>query len=192
MINRHHQMRQRSGLRPQSATHLRQITGHMVRPGRHNLQPAVVTWVQMAEPQVWPSEKQEKELKKTDRPVMDKKDLKEEKIPEQQQSLPGSQQKLDPQPEIIRDDYKGSDKLRGKSALITGGDSGIGQAVAVHFAREGANVAIIYLEEDKDARQTEEMVAREGTKFLARSEEHTSELQSRGHLVCRLLLEKKN
>jgi len=98
---------------------------------------------------------------------MDKKDLKEEKIPEQQQSLPGSQQKLDPQPEIIRDDYKGSDKLRGKSALITGGDSGIGQAVAVHFAREGANVAIIYLEEDKDARQTEEMVEREGTKFLA-------------------------
>src|SRR5690554_5190226 len=98
---------------------------------------------------------------------MEKEDLKEEKIPEQQQSLPGSQHKLDPQPEIIRDDYRGSDKLLGKTALITGGDSGIGQSVAVHYAREGANVAIIYLEEDEDARQTEKLVEREGRKFLA-------------------------
>ena len=83
---------------------------------------------------------------------MEKEDLKEEKIPEQQQSLPGSQQALDPQPEIIRDDYRGSGKLQGKTALITGGDSGIGQSVAAHYAREGANVALIYLDAAPDAR----------------------------------------
>jgi shikimate 5-dehydrogenase len=57
-------------------------------------------------------------------------------------------------PEIIRNDYRGSQKLAGKKAVISGGDSGIGQAVAVHFAREGADVAIIYKESDDDARET--------------------------------------
>ena len=60
---------------------------------------------------------------------------------------------MNPEPEIIRKNYKGSDKLKDKVALITGGDSGIGRSVAVHFAREGANVAIIYLKEDKDAKK---------------------------------------
>src|SRR5690348_18196854 len=76
----------------------------------------------------------------------------------------------------------GSHKLRGKVALITGGDSGIGRAVAILFAQEGASVAIAYLSETKDAEETKAL----------RSEEHTSELQSPVHLVCRLLLEKKN
>ena len=66
-----------------------------------------------------------------------------------------------PEPVIIRDDYRGSGKLEGKVALISGGDSGIGRAVAVHFAREGAEVAIVYLEEDEDAERTSKMVENE-------------------------------
>ena len=91
---------------------------------------------------------------------------KPKKFPEQEQSVPGDEYKMNPQPEIIRDGYKGSEKLKGLVALITGGDSGIGRSVAVHFAREGANVAISYLKEDKDARETKEMVAAEGRECL--------------------------
>lgn len=91
---------------------------------------------------------------------------KPEKFPEQDQSLPGDQHKMRPEPEIIRKNYKGSGKLEGKSALITGGDSGIGRSVAVHFAREGANVAIVYLKEDKDAEDTKRLVEKEGRKCL--------------------------
>jgi len=69
-------------------------------------------------------------------------------------------------PEIIREDYKGSGKLAGKKALITGGDSGIGQAVAVHFAREGADVAIVYKESDDDAQETLELVEKEGRQCI--------------------------
>ncbi len=69
-------------------------------------------------------------------------------------------------PEIIRENYKGSEKLSGKKALISGGDSGIGQAVAVHYAREGAEVAIIYKESDDDARETQRLVEKEGSKCL--------------------------
>lgn len=65
-------------------------------------------------------------------------------------------------PEIIRDDYQGSRKLLEKKAVISGGDSGIGQAVAVHFAREGADVAIIYKESDDDAKETQRLVEKEG------------------------------
>lgn len=64
-------------------------------------------------------------------------------------------------PEIIRENYKGSEKLSGKKALISGGDSGIGQAVAVHYAREGADVAIIYKESDDDAKETQKLVEKE-------------------------------
>lgn len=87
-------------------------------------------------------------------------------LPKQQQTLPGNESEMIPEPEIIRDDYKGSGKLNGKIALITGGDSGIGRAVAVHYAREGASVAIIYLEEDEDALKTKTLVEDEGGKCL--------------------------
>ncbi|WP_250253426.1 SDR family oxidoreductase [Chryseobacterium sp. Marseille-Q3244] len=69
-------------------------------------------------------------------------------------------------PEIIRDDYQGSQKLLNKKAVISGGDSGIGQAVAVHFAREGADVAIIYKKSDNDAKETKRLVEKEGRKCL--------------------------
>lgn len=73
---------------------------------------------------------------------------------------------MNPPPIFIRDDYRGSGKLDGKVAIITGGDSGIGRSVSVHFAREGADVAIIYLEEDKDARETQRLVEAEGRECL--------------------------
>jgi NAD(P)-dependent dehydrogenase (short-subunit alcohol dehydrogenase family) len=88
------------------------------------------------------------------------------KFPKQEQTLPGHEYKMNPEPEIIRENYKGSGKLKDKVALITGGDSGIGRSVAVHFAREGANVAIIYLKEDRDAKMTQELVEKEGKECL--------------------------
>lgn len=86
--------------------------------------------------------------------------------PAQQQPTPGYEDQMDPIPEVIRDSYTGSGKLHGKTALITGGDSGIGRSVAVHFAREGADVAIVYLEEDEDASKTRKLVEAEGKNCL--------------------------
>ncbi len=85
-------------------------------------------------------------------------------FPEQGQKQPGDEYKMQPEPEIIKKSYRGSRKLEGKTALITGGDSGIGRSVAVHFAREGANISIIYLEESEDALETRKMVEAEGQK----------------------------
>ena len=65
--------------------------------------------------------------------------------PQSQDHQPGVEKLLQPQAEHIRASYKGSGKLEGKKALISGGDSGIGRAAALHFAREGADVAILYL-----------------------------------------------
>ncbi|QSX78151.1 SDR family oxidoreductase [Agrilutibacter solisilvae] len=81
-------------------------------------------------------------------------------------TTPGKQQSMRPQPDTIRDGYRGSGKLEGKVALVTGGDSGIGRAVAVHFAREGADVAVLYLCEDADAETTKAMVEAEGRRCL--------------------------
>jgi NAD(P)-dependent dehydrogenase (short-subunit alcohol dehydrogenase family) len=89
-----------------------------------------------------------------------------EKIKGQVQSLPGKEDKMDPRPVFIRENYKGSDKLLDRVALITGGDSGIGRSVAVHFAREGADIAFVYLNEDRDAEETRELVEQEGRKCL--------------------------
>jgi NAD(P)-dependent dehydrogenase (short-subunit alcohol dehydrogenase family) len=86
--------------------------------------------------------------------------------PQHQSQQPGKETKMVPEPEYIRENYKGSDKLKGKVALITGGDSGIGRSVAVHFAREGANVAITYLNEDKDAEITKKLIEDEGRECL--------------------------
>ncbi len=87
-------------------------------------------------------------------------------FPEQKQSQPGIEKKMTPEPEIIRENYCGSEKLKGKIALITGGDSGIGRSIAVHFAREGADVAIAYFDENDDAKTTQKMVEAEGGKCL--------------------------
>ena len=91
-----------------------------------------------------------------------------EEFPQQQQSKqPGVEEAMKPEPEVIRKKYKGSEKLKGKVALITGGYSGIGRSVAVHFAREKADVSIIYLPREKvDAEKTKEMVEAEGQKCL--------------------------
>ena len=97
---------------------------------------------------------------------MSREATKKDKLPQQSQSLPGEESEMDPKPESIRDSYKGSEKLKNKVALITGGDSGIGRAVAVHFAREGADIAIIYLEEDDDAQTTKDLVEKEGRKCI--------------------------
>lgn len=78
-----------------------------------------------------------------------------------------------PEPLVIRETYGGSGKLEGKVALITGGDSGIGRAIAVHFAREGADVACVYLDpenEGEDARETRRLVEAEGRKCLLLAE----------------------
>lgn len=71
---------------------------------------------------------------------------------------------MDPSPIVIRDSYRGSGKLQGKRALISGADSGIGRSVAVHFAREGADVIILYHEHKEDAEETAKLVEAEGQK----------------------------
>ncbi|UYG00617.1 SDR family oxidoreductase [Halomonas sp. GD1P12] len=86
--------------------------------------------------------------------------------PQHQDKQPGDEYAMRPAPEYIRASYRGSEKLKDKVALITGGDSGIGRAVAVHFAREGADSVIVHLEEDEDAEETKRLVEAEGRRCL--------------------------
>lgn len=88
-------------------------------------------------------------------------------IPQHQSNQPGREQVMMPRPESFMEHYKAAGKLVGKTALITGGDSGIGRAVAIAYAKEGADVAIVYLEEDDDARITAGKIADEGRQCLA-------------------------
>jgi NAD(P)-dependent dehydrogenase (short-subunit alcohol dehydrogenase family) len=89
-----------------------------------------------------------------------------EETPQKQDRQPGIEAEMNPAPEYIKDTYKASGKLQGKVALITGGDSGIGRAVSVHFAQEGANIAIVYFDEDEDALITKDLVEITGQQCL--------------------------
>lgn len=89
-----------------------------------------------------------------------------EKPPQEQEKQPGSEKEMTPRPKTGKESRRGCDKLKGKVALITGGDSGIGRAVAIAFAKEGADVAISYLDEHEDARETEKAVKDEGRRCL--------------------------
>ena len=87
-------------------------------------------------------------------------------FPAQRQRQPGRENKMRPQPRSKAHAYKAANKLAGKIALITGGDSGIGRAVAVAYAKEGADVAIVYLKEHEDARETQWLIEREERRCL--------------------------
>jgi NAD(P)-dependent dehydrogenase (short-subunit alcohol dehydrogenase family) len=103
--------------------------------------------------------------------------------PQHQERKPGREYEMRPKPEFEHE-HRGSGKLDGKVALITGGDSGIGRAVALAFAKEGADVVIAYLDEDRDAKETRSLVEEEGRRCLAvagdiREEEFCTELVRR-------------
>jgi len=86
--------------------------------------------------------------------------------PQHQERRPGREHKMKPRPRAEDEKYRGSGKLREKVALITGGDSGIGRAVAIAFAKEDADISVVYLEEEKDANETKRLVEKEGRKCL--------------------------
>src|SRR5947209_10199237 len=89
------------------------------------------------------------------------------KVPPQRQSQqPGDENRMRPKPESEARNYLAAGKLKGRVALISGGDSGIGKSVAVHFAKEGADVAVIYLEESDDAARTQKLIEKEGRRCL--------------------------
>src|SRR3954468_13979886 len=93
-------------------------------------------------------------------------DLPQPPFAEQQQSMPGSSAAMDPQPDYGENSYKGSGRLAGKKAIITGADSGIGRAVALAYAREGADVLVSYYNEHEDARETRRLVESAGRKAV--------------------------
>jgi NAD(P)-dependent dehydrogenase (short-subunit alcohol dehydrogenase family) len=104
-------------------------------------------------------------------PVSDKETLQ----PPQQQEPPGVESEMNPKPKADDAQYRGSGKLQDKVALITGGDSGIGRAVAIAYAKEGANVAIVYLKEHDDAKETKNLVETQGRRALAIAGDITEE-----------------
>ena len=87
-------------------------------------------------------------------------------FPKQQQEVPGVQSAMNPVPDCGENSYRGSGRLTGKRAVITGGDSGIGRAVAIAFAREGADVLIAYLNEDEDAAEVAGLVEDAGRRCV--------------------------
>lgn len=87
-------------------------------------------------------------------------------LPEQQQEVPGVTGEMKPRPDHGEESYRGSGRLEGKKAIITGGDSGIGRAAAIAFAREGADVLISYLCEDEDAQETADWIEKAGRKAV--------------------------
>ena len=104
-------------------------------------------------------------------------------LPKQQQSMPGHTAAMQPRPDHGETSYKGSGKLAGKKAVITGGDSGIGRAVAIAFAREGCDLLIAYLNEDDDAQETKKWVEEAGRKAVLVK----GDVQDAGH--CRKIVE---
>ncbi|MDR4887087.1 SDR family oxidoreductase [Fredinandcohnia sp. QZ13] len=86
--------------------------------------------------------------------------------PQHQTHQPGTETEMVPRPVSEDQSYQGSNKLKNKVAIITGGDSGIGKAVSIHYAKEGANVVIVYLEEHEDAKETKRQIEEEGQKCL--------------------------
>ncbi|MDQ0268781.1 SDR family oxidoreductase [Cytobacillus purgationiresistens] len=88
-------------------------------------------------------------------------------FPAQHQNVqPGLEEKMQPEPIYIDQNYKSAGKLEGKVAIITGGDSGIGKSTAIYYAKEGANIVIVYLNEHKDAEDARKLVEEEGSKCL--------------------------
>ncbi|WP_157208435.1 SDR family oxidoreductase [Mariniflexile maritimum] len=92
--------------------------------------------------------------------------MKPTKFPSQKLEQPGDAHKMQPKPELINKNYRGSDKLKSKVALVTGGDSGIGASAVLHFAKEGADIALVYLNETKDAKKIKKEVEAMGRKCL--------------------------
>lgn len=97
---------------------------------------------------------------------MAQKQTKQQRPPQQQKQQPGHEAQMNPLPQAEDHQYRGSGKLNGKAALITGGDSGIGRAVSIMYAKEGADVAIVYLNEHEDAQETKRQVEEEGRRCL--------------------------
>jgi NAD(P)-dependent dehydrogenase (short-subunit alcohol dehydrogenase family) len=112
------------------------------------------------------------------------KDFPKPPFPSQKQSVPGKTRDMNPVPDHGEDSYRGNDRLAGKKALITGADSGIGRAVALAFAREGADVCVSYLNEDEDALETKRLVESAGQKCVL----VPGDIAKASH--CRLVVEK--
>ncbi|MBY5316617.1 SDR family oxidoreductase [Rhizobium leguminosarum] len=104
-------------------------------------------------------------------------------FPSQKQPMPGFTAQMDPVPDHGEKSYRGSDRLKGKRAIITGGDSGIGRAVAIAYAREGADLLLSYLDEDEDADETKRLVEQAGRKAILVS----GDIQDPAH--CRQIVE---